>query len=191
VANLPETAAWRLVDAHEGFEVLFQRRDGDGYRFEGHSVGVEEGRLWSVRYTLELDGDWRARSAHVAGRSRSGVHETRLERERSGGWRVDGEPAPELDGCSDIDLEGSAFTNALPVNRLRLAVGQGADAPAVYVRSLELSVERLEQRYARLEDEGGHARYDYESPAFDFRCVLVYDEHGLVLDYPGIATRVA
>jgi uncharacterized protein len=191
VVNLPETAAWRLVDAHEGFEVLFPRRDRAGYRFDGHSVGVEEGKLWSVRYTLDLDAGWTARSAHMVGRSHSGAHETRLEGDGSGAWRVNGEPAPELDGCSDIDLEGSAFTNALPVHRLGLGVGQGVDAPAAYVRALDLSVERLEQRYARLEDEGGHARYDYESPAFDFRCVLVYDEDGLVLDYPGIAARVA
>jgi hypothetical protein len=191
VANLPETAAWRLVDAHEGFEVLFPRREGDGYRFDGHSVGVEDGELWSVRYALELDPAWRARSAHVVGRSRSGAHETRLERDERGAWRVDAVPTPELDGCSDIDFEGSAFTNALPVHRLELGVGQSAEAPAAYVRALDLSVDRLEQRYARLEDEGGGPRYDYESPAFDFRCVLAYDEHGLVLDYPGIAVRIA
>jgi hypothetical protein len=190
VVDLPETAAWRLVDAHQGFEVLFRRRDHDGHRFDGHSVGVEEGKLWSVRYTLELDTDWRARRAHVVQRSRSGAHEIRLEGER-GGWRVDGEPAPGLDGCSDIDLEGSAFTNALPVNRLGLGIGEGADAPAAYVRALDLSVERLEQRYTRLEDEGGNTRYDYESPSSGFRTTLVYDRHGLVLDYPGIATRVA
>ena len=190
MANLPEIAAWRLVDAHEGFEVLFPRRDGDGYRFDGHSVGIEQGEPWSVRYALGLDTDWRARSAHVVGRSRSGAHETRIERDESGAWRVNGRPAPELNGCPDVDLEGSAFTNALPVHRLGLEVGQSADAPAAYVRALDLSVERLEQRYARLEDEAGHARYDYESPAFDFRCVLTYDEH-LVLEYPGIAVRVA
>jgi hypothetical protein len=59
------------------------------------------------------------------------------------------------------------------------------------VRALDLSVERLDQRYTRLENESARARYDYESPAFDVRCVLLYDEHGLVLDYPGIAVRVA
>lgn len=191
MVNLPETAAWRLLDAHEGFEVLFPRRDRDGYRFDGHSVGVEEGELWSIRYTLELDAGWMARSAHVVGRSRFGAHETRLKGDRSGAWQVDGEPAPDLDGCLDVDLEGSAFTNALPVHRLGLGLGQGADAPAAYVRALDLSAERLEQRYVRLENEGVHRRYDYESPAFEFRCVLVYDEHGLVLDYPGIAVRVA
>ncbi|MGE5286203.1 MAG: putative glycolipid-binding domain-containing protein [Micromonosporaceae bacterium] len=29
----------------------------------------------------------------------------------------------------------------------------------------------------------------YEISAFDFTCRLVYDEGGLVLDYPGIAVR--
>ena len=33
-------------------------------------------------------------------------------------------------------------------------------------------------------------RYDYTSPASDFRCELVSDQHGLVLDYPGLAVRV-
>ena len=31
--------------------------------------------------------------------------------------------------------------------------------------------------------------YDYTAPAFDFRCRLVYDQSGLVPDYPGIAVR--
>jgi hypothetical protein len=93
-----------------------------------------------------------------------------------GRWRVDGRPAPLLDGCTDADLEASAFTNALPVNRLGLEVGQRADAPAAYVRALDLRVERLEQQYTRLPDEDEGSRYDYRAPQFDFACVLVYDQ---------------
>jgi uncharacterized protein len=54
------------------------------------------------------------------------------------------------------------------------------------VRAVDLTVERLEQTYVRLPDQG----YDYVAPVFDFACRLVYDESGLVLDYPGIAVRV-
>jgi uncharacterized protein len=71
-----------------------------------------------------------------------------------------------------------------------LHVGAEADAPAAYVRALDLSVLRLEQVYVRTTDESFRQRYDYASPAFDFACRLVYDESGLVLDYPGIAVRV-
>jgi uncharacterized protein len=188
--GLPATAAWRLHDAHVGFEVLFSATEADGYRFEGHSTGVEEGEAWGIRYAVMLDPSWVTRSAHVVGRSALGAHEVRLEGDGRGGWRVDGEPAPHLDGCLDVDLEGSACTNAFPVNRLGLDVGRRAEAPAAYVRALDLRVERLEQSYVRLPDDGERSRYDYASPAFDFRAELVYDEFGLALDYPGIAVRV-
>jgi hypothetical protein len=189
-AELPASAAWRHHDARVGFEVLFARFDAEGVRLDGHSTAVEEGVAWGVRYTLVLDPDWRTRSAHVVGRSSLGQHEVVLEGD-AGEWLVDGEPAPALSGCPDVDLEASACTNALPVRRLALEVGERAEAPAAYVRAADLRVERLEQWYARLPDEDGHARYDYASPAFDFRATLVYDEFGLVLDYPGIAVRVA
>jgi hypothetical protein len=82
-------------------------------------------------------------------------------------------------------------TNALPVHRMGLRVGARSSAPAVYVRALDLVVERLDQDYLRSADEGRHQCYDYSAPAFDFACRLVYDESGLVLDYPGIAVRAA
>jgi hypothetical protein len=189
MVDVPETAAWRLVDAHVGFEVVFIRREGDGYRVDGHSTGVEEGEAWGVQYSVALDGSWITRSARVVARSASGVAEVVLEADGVGGWAVDGNPAMELAGCLDVDLEGSAFTNAVPVHRLGLELGRRAEAPAAYVRAPSLRVERLEQSYVRLEDDGERQRYAYASPRFDYEDELTYDEHGLVLDYPGIATR--
>jgi uncharacterized protein len=128
----------------------------------------------------------------MTARSVSGVAERQLQSDGIGHWHVDGMPAPHLDGCLDVDLESSCLTNAFPVQRLGLEVGEEADAPAAYVRALDLAVERLEQRYVRLEDEHpGRQRYHYAAPAFDFESVLVYDESGLLVDYPGIGTRVA
>ncbi len=82
-------------------------------------------------------------------------------------------PAPELDGCLDVDLESSVCTNKLPVHRLHLGVGQAGDVPAAYVRALDLRVERLEQRYVRAADDQKHQRYDYSAPVFDFAARLV------------------
>jgi uncharacterized protein len=189
-SELPTIAAWRHVDARDGFEVVFLRRARDGYEVSGHSVAVEGGVAWSVRYAITLDSGWMTRSARVSGSSGGGVHEVLVEGDGSGSWLIDGVESPQLGGCLDIDLEASAFTNAFPVNRLRLDVGGSADAPAVYVRAAGLDVERLEQRYSRLPDDAGQHRYDYVSRAFDFRAVLVYDRFGLPLEYPGIAVRV-
>ena len=188
--DLPATAAWRHRDARVGFEVLFPRHENDRYHLDGYVTAVEEGEPWGICYALVLDSNWATRSAHIVGRSALGEHEIQLKNDGPGSWRVDGKPISQLSGCIDVDLEASACTNALPVNRLRLKVGQAADAPAVYVRARDLRVERLEQRYARIPNDGEHSRYDYVAPSFDFRTVLVYDEFGLVVDYPGIATRV-
>ncbi len=176
---------------HDGFEVLFSRDADDGLRLDGHSTGVEEGVAWGVRYEMSLDSRGITRSARVLGRSVAGTHEVVLEGDGRGGWMVDGEPAPELDGCLEVDVEASGFTNLIPVRRLGLAVGERADAPAAYVRVPDLRVERLEQSYERIPDEGVRPRYDYRSPDSDFAAVITFDPDGVVRDYPGIAVRVA
>jgi hypothetical protein len=188
-ADLPQYAAWRHRDAREGFEVVFLDSDDDSCRLEGSTAAVEDGEAWAVRYLINLVSGWLTQSARVSGRSESGTHELALEADGAGSWQINGAPAPHLDGCLDVDLESSSLTNAFPVHRLGLEIGQAADAPAAWVRALDLSVERLEQRYVRLDDDGSHERYHYAAPRFEFESEIVYDEFGLVLEYPGIAVR--
>jgi uncharacterized protein len=114
-----------------------------------------------------------------------------LEADGRGSWTVDGQAAPQLRGCLDLDLEASAMTNAFPMHRLALAVGARTVTSAAYVRATNLNVDRLEQTYARGEDHGDRQTYDYSAPDFDFACTLTYDTTGLVLTYPGLAARVA
>jgi uncharacterized protein len=188
--QLPPSAAWRHRDARDGFEVVFARTGPTGHQFEGCTTATEEGHAWAVHYAVSVDTAWRTRSAHIIGWSVRGRRDLRLETDGHGAWRVDGMPAPTLAGCLDVDLESSVVTNTLPVHRLRLEVGAGADAPAVFVRALDLGVERLEQRYVRTADEAGHQVYAYAAPRFDYVGRLEYDVHGLLLDYPDIAERV-
>jgi uncharacterized protein len=189
--GLPRSAAWRHRGARAGFEVVFARADRDAVRFDGATAAIEAGDAWAVNYGISLAADWRTRTAVVSGRSASGAHQVRLEADDDGGWRVNGMQAPQLEGCCDVDLEASALTNAFPVHRLGLEVGQTAQAPAAYVRAVDLSVGRLEQSYRRLDDDSAGERYHYAAPQFEFECELRYDEFGLVLDYPGIAIRAA
>ena len=185
----PATACWLHREARSGFEVAYFRGQEDGWAVDGTTAAVEDTQTWIVTYSIRLGAGWVTRSAWIMARTAAGLRETLLEVDQTGRWLVDGNPAPHLDGCRDVDLESSAMTNALPVHRLDLAAGGQADAPAAYVRALDLSVERLEQTYRRIGDEGARQRYEYAAPAFDFTSRLVYDESGLVLDYPGVARR--
>ena len=188
---LPTSAAWLHQAARSGFEVVYIELLDRGHLLTGVTAAVEGGQPWIVDYEILVDADWRTRSAQLTGRSDTGLRTRLLESDGQGRWRIDDEAAPHLDGCLDVDLESSALTNALPVHRLALTIGATAQAPAVYVRALGLSIDRLEQPYTRTSDQDGHQSYDYAAPLFDFYCQLIYDENGLVLAYPGIATRAS
>jgi hypothetical protein len=192
VNRLPRQAAWRHVEARDGFEVTFVGEVNAGLCFIGTTSAVEEARAWTVSYEVSVDPiSWATRTARVTARSDAGEHAVDVASDGAGSWRVNSRPAPHLDGCLDIDLESSVLTNAFPAHRLGLAPGQGADAPAAYVRAQDLRVERLEQRYVRLENADSRLRFAYAAPVFDFECELAYDDAGLLLDYPGIALRAA
>jgi hypothetical protein len=185
----PASACWQHGAARSGFEVAYFEPISDGLRIEGTTAAIEDGRAWVVTYLIQLDAAWATRSARITARTAAGWRETFLESDGAGHWLVDGNAAPHLDGCLDVDLESSAMTNALPVHRMNLRVGDAADAPAAYVRALDLSAECLGQVYVRIADQDAQQRYDYTAPAFDFASRLRYDDSGLVVDYPGIAVR--
>jgi hypothetical protein len=188
--DLPPSAAWEHRDARRGFEVVLVSPEGSGLRLLGNTAAVEDGQAWVVGYDIHVDEHWLTSAAHVWAIAPDGARDVRLETDGSGAWQVNGGAAAHLDGCLDVDLASSACTNTLPVHRLRLEVASAAEAPAAYVRAPHLGVERLEQKYLRVGDDGSKRRYDYEAPAFDLSCRLVFDESGLGTDYPGIARRV-
>lgn len=188
---LPAQAAWRHQFARDGFEIVFFKASESRLICEGCTAGIEDGRGFWVEYTIELDTSWCTRRALIRNGSQAGRKETLLISDGPRHWWINGRAAPELEGCFDVDLESSAFTNAFPMNRLALSTGDKSGAPAAWVRAFDLSVERLEQSYVRLPDSQSCKVFDYDAPSNAFQCKLVYDRNGLVLDYPGIAVRVA
>lgn len=186
LSPLPAFAAWRFVGAVDGFEVLY----ADGRRLRGHTSAVEDGRPYAVHYEIVVDDQWRCREVQVSHDVLGGPRSRHLVADGEGSWVVDGEAAPWLDGLVDVDLEASACTNTLPVHRLAMPPGHEVAAPAVYVQAQDLAVRRLDQTYRRRELPGDELSFDYTSEG-GFEAVLTYDASGLVLDYPGIATRFA
>lgn len=159
-----------------GAEVCTLERTGWGHRLAGTVLAA--GREGPVRidYGVLVDGDWATRSAEVE------IEGRRIELSTDGpeSWSV-----AELEGCTDVDLGFSPCTNTLPIRRLGLAVGEGADVAAAWVRWPELTLQRLDQRYERLAEN----RYRYSSPGFEAE--LEVDEHGLVVAYGDFWRTVA
>jgi hypothetical protein len=185
LSPLPTAASWTHRGVRVGFEVLFA---GAG-RLRGRTSAREGGATWYVGYDITVDADWATESVHAVNSTVSGDLEVVLTRSPDDRWTVNGMARPDLDGCRDVDFESSAVTNTLPVHRLPFVPGPAVDVPAAFVQAGDLTVVRLEQRYT-LTSSGEHGHvFHYESATFDFECELTFDASGLVLDYPGIATR--
>lgn len=187
--DYPAQMAFCHRGARDGFEVAFAHRDGDGCTLTGSTAALEDGIAWTLTYAIILDAGGHTRRALIERRSAAGARRLTLDADGAGAWWIDGAPAPALAGLLDVDLEASALTNALPVRRLALPIDAAAAAPAAWVRTLDLRVERLEQHYRRLPDAGAALRHAYAAPALAFECTLTQDAAGVVLDYPGLAAR--
>jgi len=161
-----------------GGEHLDLRADAGGVVADGVVLAAPEGDPIRLAYRVECDADWRTRflSVHFHGDSRR-----TLVRDDAGNWSVDGRARPDLNGCTDIDIALTPFTNTLPIRRLGLAAGGAADLRIVYVQPApEPLFSAADQRYTRLADD----RYRYESG--DFRSEIEVDRDGLVTAYPGL-----
>ena len=85
----------------------------------------EDGRPFRLAYQLAWDQSWRLREAQLVVTTERAVRSLRLETDGQGHWR-DGEARalPELEGCLDVDIWPTPFTNTFPIRRHPLAVGE-------------------------------------------------------------------
>lgn len=145
-------------------------------------IGEREGLAFGLRYEVELSPGWLVRSLALERVDGAGL---RLSSDGRGRWLRDGEAAPELDGCLDIDISGTPFTNTLPIRRCGLAEG----APQRF-RMAWVPLDTLEpfadgQVYTRL----GERRFRYQSEDGSFERVIETDGEGFVTLYPGLFER--
>jgi hypothetical protein len=126
-----------------------------------------------------------------------------LERTPLGAWSCTTEAQGELDrpapggdlrsvaGALDCDLGLSPLTNSMPVLRHSLHQGDGSvDFLMAWVSVPDLAVYASRQRYTFVRQQPGAHVVRFESLDDTFVAEIVFDDHGVVLDYPGIG-RIA
>ena len=172
---------WRRLD-RAGHESARLFADGAQHHLHGTAVFAEDGAPVRLDYRIVCDGRWHTRSARVAGwhgARRVGVE---LTTDGEGRWRMNGADCPTVDGCLDVDLAFSPSTNLLPIRRLALPVGEGADVRAAWLTFPALELEPLPQRYERTAER----QYRYASRGGSFTADLELDDAGFVLRYAGL-----
>jgi hypothetical protein len=169
--------AWRRSDEIPTDEVCTMTiRDG-GMSLVGTVLGASGGVPVRTEYRVFTDGAGLTTAAHVRDYRGFEQRTLALARDPKGNWTVDGIPARELRGCTDVDLGCSPATNTLPIRRLRLAVGSTHTIRVAWVRFPELTVGRAEQSYSRLDE------FTYRYASGELQAELIVDDEDLVAAY--------
>jgi uncharacterized protein len=148
----------------------------------------EERGPFRLTYRLAWDESWRLCDAELVVATGDSTGSLSLQTDGQGHWRHgDGQPINELDGCIDVDIWPTPFTNSFPIRREPMAVGERRQFNMAWIFAPDLTVHPQPQAYTRLDDR----LYLFENlDGSGFRAELPVDEDGIVVDYPDLFRRV-
>lgn len=184
---MPTQILWKPWDRPGLEHVALSATAGGEALADGVIIGFGDGgAAFRARYTVQCDAAWRTRAVRVDLLDATG-RRIELHGDGAGRWADEaGAALPALDGCHDVDISATPFTNTLPIRRLA-PLGAAAEIEVVYIALPGLVVSRARQRYTRL----GPALFRFEALDTGFAADLPIDADGLVEDYPGLFRRVA
>lgn len=169
-----------MSEEHGGLEHLELDASDQGVVAESVLIGGEGGFM----YRIECDSHWRVTRVAIR---RAGGATLDLLSNAQGNWTdASGRSRIDLEGCIDIDISATPFTNTLPIRRLKLKQDERRVIRVVYIALPEMTAEPVEQAYTRLEER----TYRYEGITSHYTAELPVDEDGLVIDYPELFRRV-
>ncbi len=175
----------------------------EGSRLSARGTSVGMSPPYVLNFALQTTDDFVTSTLQVD--TRGCDWRRRLELSRHGSsWTVEagsegpldlpapgGDPAL-LEGALDCDLGLSPLTNTMPVLRHGLhRRGGPVDFLMAWVSVPGLSVHPSEQRYTFVARKAQGSVVRYEGKHRDFVGELLFDDDGLVIHYPDLATRVA
>jgi hypothetical protein len=172
-----------------GLEQLRLAEDETGAIADGLVLGIEQAAPFRFCYQVRIDNDWQVREClfQVDGEKGPGMQ---WSTDGQGHWTdASGAACSDLDGCLDLDISCTPFTNTLPIRRLALTPGESKDILVAYLSVPNLSIRPVRQRYTCLSRTASGWLYRYEGVDTGAMFDLLVDEKALVVDYPGIWQR--
>jgi hypothetical protein len=184
-----QTVVWE-AQQWSGIEYLRLEQRASEIIADGTVIMIEDDQPLRIGYTIRCDSSWAVRQVSIRAEGASRTRQ-RLTADGAGHWtRSLGHPVTALDGCMDVDIAATPFTNTLPIRRLALKPGKPAEIKVAYIAIPELSISPVMQRYTCLEARPEGGRYRYEGLSSGFTAGLTVDADGLVIDYQGLWRRV-
>lgn len=183
------TALWQHIWNDQAPARGLEQLRLDGRQADASMLAFDErGEPYRLVYRMDFDERWRPRRCHIRVEGGFGVRELHLRRNPRNEWRDGpGNRLRTLDGCQDLDLWPTPFTNSPAAWRLGLARDQREEIAVVFIEAPTLEVRVMHQAYTRL--DARHLLYQ-NLDGSGFHAVLRLAADGLVEDYPGLFQRL-
>jgi len=171
------TARWQTWEA-DGDEMLTLKWENEGW------TAIGEVSRERVSYVLRLSATWQVRQFLLFRDSEE--PDLWLGTDGSGRWgEMNGAHRTDLDGCVDIDLHITPFTNTLPIRRMQLDPGDAAEIMVAVIDVETLGVIPVRQRYEHHPSGTWRKTHIATGISIDFGV----DAYGLVHDEPDLFRR--
>jgi len=141
--------------------------------------------VYKVEYQIQTNINWETIFFEIKSKINDRVDHLFFKSDGKGNWKSEGTDTAQFQGCIDIDIPLTPFTNTLPINRLKLKEGASSQIKVIYIDLLENRVHAVHQKYTRLSS----TEYQYENVPNDFEATILVDDAGLVIDYPRLFTK--
>jgi len=183
---MQQNIIWQGIEYHS-LENCIVSETEKGVSIRSVIVGDYEGVLYQVAYHLYANPQWETERLEFMYQLRNSVKKVHLRSDTKGRWWLNDKPAPQFEGCVDVDITLTCLTNTLPIRRLDFTRERTHEIKVVYINVLEETVSPVSQQYTR-QDSG---LYKFENVPNDFEALIKVDDSGFVMFYPELFERTA
>jgi hypothetical protein len=181
------TIVWKRNEhANQSLEVLTFEILASHQTAKGRINGLIHGKPVSLAYQITLTNNWYVKELTI----QSSLYDKsviQLQSDLQGYWfDADGNEMPTLQGCFDIDISLSPFTNSIPIKRLGEQLLQRTALDVVYIDLMAWECKKVSQYYTKKISE----KYLYEGVFRNFQADLIYSKDGFIQHYPSLFDRL-
>jgi len=175
---------WTGIEYHS-LENCLVKNTATGAEINSVIVGRYSEKIYRVEYQIQTNQNWEVIFVEIKSQHSNKLDHVIFQSDAKGNWIQNGKPATEFQGCIDVDIPLTPFTNTLPIKRLNMHHGKVNEIYVVYIDLLERQITPVKQKYIR----NSNTQYHYENIPNDFEANIEVDELGYVVEYPSLFTR--
>ncbi|MGE8426978.1 MAG: putative glycolipid-binding domain-containing protein [Sphingobacterium sp.] len=180
-----KTLIWKGI-IYNSLEYFKLTKQEGSFMVNANIIGHYEDKIYTLYYHLKIDEHWNVQHLDLEYAVNDVIKRIKGNKIEND-WEINGSVKNDFQGIDYIDISLTPFTNTLPINNLNLEMGESTDIKVLYFDILNDAIKPVNQNYSKTKA----LTFQYKNIPKDFEADLEVDSLGLVVNYPGLFTKVA